>query len=147
MTVLCLTRRQLQVIAGLARGRDTHHIAIDLGIKRDTVRTRLQYAARRLNFRGGTHPQLVHYAYLHGYLDKLTPEPREPIASLPWRETQGLMALTRGLSVAQTAAEIGIARHTANTQRRVLYRHLDARTGAHAVALAWQHGLLTRDPT
>lgn len=147
MNPLCLTRPQVQAIAGLARGHHLPAIAAYLNLTRNTVRDRLAYAAHRLDIHGGTHPQLVHYAYLHGYLDKLDPEPREPLTALPLREAQSLNALTRGLSVAQTASELGIAPNTADVQRRSLYRRLEAFTAAHAVALGWQHGLMTRETT
>jgi DNA-binding CsgD family transcriptional regulator len=140
VSALLLSRYEVRIIAELALGRRTRHIAAQLGLTDAALKSRITYTARRLNIRGLKHPQLVHHASGHGYLAVPTP-PDNPLC-LPLREAQSLTALTRGLSVAQTAAELGIAYDTANMQRRTLYRRLDAHTGAHAVALGWQLGLL-----
>ncbi|MFD5708748.1 LuxR C-terminal-related transcriptional regulator [Bacillus subtilis] len=143
---MTLTRHQIQVIAGLALGHRTHHIAVQLGLSDAALKSRIAYTAHRLNVHGLIHPQLVHHAYAHGYLTTPAP-PDTPLTSLPMRQAQSLAALTRGLSVERTAAELGIAYDTANTQRRFLYRRLEAHTGAQAVALGWLHGLLGGETT
>lgn len=141
MTTRGLARHQVKIIAGLALGHRAHDIAARLTLSDAALKSRIAYTAHCLGLHGLVHPQLVHHAYRHGYLtDRIDPE--EARKYLPLREAQSLAALTRGLSVIKTAAELGIAPDTANAQRRSLYRRLEAHTGAHAVALAWQHGLL-----
>ncbi|MEV0114650.1 helix-turn-helix transcriptional regulator [Streptomyces sp. NPDC050844] len=142
MTTLELTREDLRIIAGLARGHRIARIAADLDLTRYAVRDRVSRATTHLTLTGHPQPQLVDYAYRYGYLDRLTPEPREPIAALPTRQAQCLDAVARGLSVAEIAVEQGVSFHTANTHRRTLYARLNARTRAHVVALGWQVGLL-----
>jgi two-component system nitrate/nitrite response regulator NarL len=58
------------------------------------------------------------------------------------RETQVLDALARGLTMAALARELWLAMDTCKTHRTRLYRKLGAHTGAHAVAIGYQTGLL-----
>lgn len=143
MTTLCLTRGHIHVIAGYARGHDRARIGRDLHLAPGTVAQRLRRAAHSVGIEGGDlAPQLVHYAYRHGYLDGLRPERRWPIGALPPRQAQVLAAITRGLSLEETAAELGRSFHTITNHRQALYDLVGARTTAHAVARAWQLGLV-----
>ncbi|WP_051853089.1 helix-turn-helix domain-containing protein [Streptomyces aureocirculatus] len=137
-----LTPGQIRVVAGLARGHCAARIAADLGISTAAVDTRIRRASARAGIHRRPHPQLVNHAYRRGYLTHLPPEPRQPVPCLTARLAQSLDATTRGLSLTEAAAEMGVTRATANTYRRRLYRLLGARTRAHAVALGWQAGLL-----
>ncbi|MEL3944837.1 hypothetical protein [Streptomyces sp. LNU-CPARS28] len=137
-----LTRRQILVIAGLARGHTTPRIAIHLNIPTEAVRSRICRAATRTGIYRSRHAGLVHHAYTHGYLTNLTPEARAPITVLTPRLAGALDALTRGLPLADSGAEMGVSPDVAREYRRQLYALLGARTRAHAVALGWQAGLL-----
>lgn len=141
------TRGQVEVIAGLARGRLAHEIGADLSISPRTVHGRILRAAARARIHGRPQPQLVDYAYRHGYLTHLTPELRRaPVPALTRRLEEALDATARGLSLNEMAEEMEVGRDTANTYRRRLYRLLGASTRAHAVALAWQAGLRRPGP-
>ncbi|MGV2914602.1 LuxR C-terminal-related transcriptional regulator [Streptomyces alfalfae] len=145
MTTLCLTRGHIQVIAGYARGHTRARIGRDLHLAPGTVAQRLRRAARSVGIESGDiAPQLVYYAYAHGYLDGLRPEQRWPIGALPPRQAQALAAIARGLSLEETAAEMQCSPHTIAKHRHALYALLGAHTAAHAVARAWQHGFRIR---
>jgi DNA-binding NarL/FixJ family response regulator len=141
-----LTPEMLKVIAALAQGHAVPRIGRDLDTPPRTLRTHIATAAARLGLLHTPQPCLVDYAYRHGHLSVPAVDPRDPLGPLTPTEAQTLSAITRGLTVAQAASEIRRSRHTVNTHRGALYRRLGAHTGAHAVALAWQHGLLTREP-
>lgn len=136
------TPEDIKILAGLARGHDLMRICRDLTTNRNHIRGRIERTARRLGFAGQLQPQLVNYGYLHRYLESLTPEPRQPIASLSPRLTQALDAVARGLTVDESADEMGVRPRTARTHRMRLYACLDAHANAHAVAIGWQLGLL-----
>ncbi|MGW5736976.1 MULTISPECIES: response regulator transcription factor [Streptomyces] len=139
-----LAPKDLKVIAGLARGHQLAQIGADLKTPARTLRNRTGRLARRLGLAGAPSPSLVNYAYQHGYLAALAPEPRDHLRPLTATETQTLEHIAQGLSVEQAASHLVISRHTLNSRRRALYLRLSAHTAAHAVALGWQHGLLTR---
>jgi len=69
---------------------------------------------------------------------------QEPV-HLTAREHAVLVALSRGQSAAEAAAELGISRKTVAVHKRNLYAKLGARSQAEAVAVALKRGLLRRD--
>ncbi|WP_051854712.1 helix-turn-helix transcriptional regulator [Streptomyces sp. NRRL B-1347] len=137
-----LTRGQLLVIAGLARGHDTLRIASDLHTSPAAVRTLIRRAAARTGLKRRPQPQLVDFAYQHGYLTALPTERRPRPTYLTPRLMEVLEGTARGLSLNEIAAELHISRATAHEHRRRLRKLLGAHTRAHAVAIAWQAGLL-----
>ncbi|MGW3690134.1 LuxR C-terminal-related transcriptional regulator [Streptomyces sp. NPDC005125] len=138
--ITVLSQAQAQVIAGLARGHTAPRIGHDLTISPCTVQTRIRRAADRAGLRGRPQPQLVDYAYRHGYLAGLVPELRSPVM-LSQRQRDVLDGLSSGLSVEELAAEMGVGRDTAHEYRKRLYGVLGVRTRGHAVVLGWQAGL------
>jgi DNA-binding CsgD family transcriptional regulator len=65
--------------------------------------------------------------------------------------TAGELQVLRGMSEGKTNADIGrelhLAEDTIKTRARSLFRKLGARDRSHAVAIGFQHGLLTaQDP-
>lgn len=60
------TLRQLQIIALIAEGLTYREVGIGLGIGHETVKRHVKIAMQRLGCRSG--PQLVHVAWLRGYL-------------------------------------------------------------------------------
>jgi DNA-binding NarL/FixJ family response regulator len=68
-------------------------------------------------------------------------EPVSPAARLSERELQILDCIERGLSVKQTARELGVADKTIENLQSRLYRKLDVRNRAPAVARAHDLGL------
>lgn len=61
---------------------------------------------------------------------------------LTQREREVIDLLADGLGSAQVAARLGISEKTANTHIGHLYAKLSARNRAHAVAIAYRHGLV-----
>lgn len=137
-----LTPDMLNIIAALAEGHAVPHISRNLNTPARTLRTHIAATANRLGIRHTPQVRLVDYAYRHGHLTAPEADPYEPLKPLTWRDEQTLQAIARGLSVAQAASEIHRSPHTVDTHRKALYARLGARTGAHAVALGWQLGLL-----
>lgn len=67
---------------------------------------------------------------------------RTQIPSLPPRLSQTLQGLAAGENRAETAARMVVTLDAVRTHRIRLYKRLGARTGAHAVAIGAQYGLL-----
>lgn len=74
-------------------------------------------------------------------IDGRTPAPGNGFA-LTERERQVLELLAEGLTPAQVADELVISASTVGTHIEHVYAKLGARTRAHAVGLAYRHGLL-----
>ncbi|MFI5685868.1 LuxR C-terminal-related transcriptional regulator [Streptomyces sp. NPDC051636] len=143
------SRRELQVIAGYARGDTGPQIAVRLGLSPSTIKTINDRAATRVRDTGKPavrHPVLVDYAYRTGQLEGLKPEERGPIR-LTRRQQQCLDGYAEGLTAEQQAAALGVTKNTVHTLRVRLLRQLGAKTAAHAVALAWQYHLLADQGT
>ncbi|MEW2351471.1 helix-turn-helix transcriptional regulator [Streptomyces sp. NPDC006684] len=139
-----LTPVQLHVIAGLARGLTAPQIAADLRITHYAVYGRIASAAALVGITAQA-PALVNYAYAAGYLRRLAPEPRPPAVLTPkLREVLRLTA--EGRALREIARDLGLSVNAANERRRRLFALLGARSRAHAVALAWQAGLLGPRP-
>ena len=76
-------------------------------------------------------------------IDARTPAPANGNGfALTERERQVLELLAEGLTPAQVADELVISTSTVGTHIEHLYSKLGARTRAHAVGLAYRHGLL-----
>jgi len=71
------------------------------------------------------------------------PPPRRPLVP---RELQVLQGIALGLSYAEIADHLNIARDTAGAHIRNLYRKLGATGGAHAVHIAYTAGVFTVAP-
>lgn len=65
-------------------------------------------------------------------------------ARLTSRETDVIRGLAQGMSTAQIAVDLGIARKSVDNHKQRIFVKLDARNGAHAVALALESGFLSR---
>lgn len=135
-----LTARELQVIAGAARGHTDRRIASTLHCTEESVRGHLDRARARLGV--NTRAAAVHACYHVGYLASLTPEPRTLPALSP-RQHDVLTALARGYTDSEIARRLYVTPNTVATHTRRLYRALHVETRSHAVAIAWQLGLLT----
>jgi DNA-binding NarL/FixJ family response regulator len=144
-----LWEHDLPILAGLARGRTGSEIAVATSTPHATVRQRI----RRMRTRTGAanSAELVSIAYRAGWLDALSVEPRAPIR-LPATEARVLELLADGRTNDQIADELGVGTFTAMNCVRRLCNALDAARPGHpdqmsrcrAVALGYQHGLLTR---
>jgi len=85
----------------------------------------------------------------HGRLvvDALRREANEPQISLTRRETDIVQSIILGDSVKQTALRLGIAQKTVENLQRRMFRKLDVRNRAQAVARVHELGLLEIDLT
>lgn len=137
---LVVAPRDIAIITAYAQGHTARRIADELDVSERAVYTRTQRLAKRLGIEGAQKPALVDYLYRHGYI--AVSEPR-PLPYLPPRKVQILKCAARGLGYRQTAAELGIAANTASNHRQALLELLQVQSTAHAVALAWEAGLLT----
>lgn len=137
------TARQLQVLAGLARGHDRNQIADRTHMTAATVKNTMD--ALRAKHGVHTSEELVHLGYTRGWLAGLAPEPRPHIA-LSDRQLEVLHHMTAGLTNDQIATRLRISVSTVVEYARRLRDHLDARNRPHLVALGHQHGHLTTHP-
>ncbi|CCB74986.1 protein of unknown function [Streptantibioticus cattleyicolor NRRL 8057 = DSM 46488] len=138
---LPLTPRQIQVIAGLARGHSTIEIAAHLEIAPGCVRSHLNRISTRL----GTHSAAgtVGHCYRAGVLTGLHPEPLPGDIRLTLRQHQVLELMAHGRRNEEIAAQLHLSLDTVKTHGRHLFATVGARSRAHAVALGYQHGLLS----
>ena len=127
------------MLAGAARGQTNEQIATALGIKRATVSSTLLRAGRTLGT--GSRAGMVHRAYQCGIMAGLTPEDRPPLR-LPPAQHAVLRCLADGDSARDIADTLTVSENTVKTHLRKLFAALGAASRSHAVALAWQHGLL-----
>ncbi|MGW3152747.1 LuxR C-terminal-related transcriptional regulator [Streptomyces sp. NPDC001089] len=137
---LVVAARDVAIVTAYAQGHSARHIADELGVSERAVYTRTQRLANRLGIVGAQKPALVDYLYRHGYI--AVGELRA-LPYLPPRKVEILKCAARGLGYRQTAAELGIAANTASNHRQALLELLQVQSTAHAVALAWEAGLLT----
>lgn len=134
-----LSRRQIHMLAGAARGQTNQEIATALGIKRATVSSTLLRTGRVLGT--GSRAGMVHRAYASGVLTGLTPENRPPV-HLSRAQAAVLRGLADGRSARHIADALAVSENTVKTHLRKLFTALGATSRSHAVALAWQHGFL-----
>lgn len=135
-----LTPRQIQILAGIARGQSNAQIGEALGLTAEGVRSHVGRICQQLGT--SSRVALVAYGYQHGLLAGLAPEPRI-ITHVTTRQRQLLALMAQGLSTAEIADQLHLAAHTVTSHARRLYAQLQATGRPHAVALAYQHGLLT----
>jgi DNA-binding NarL/FixJ family response regulator len=136
-----LTDRQVQVIAGFARGHTSRQIAGRLDIAWQTVDEHRKNisAATGMASRAG----IVNFAYEHGYLDGLPPEYRAPVLLKPaYLDVLELMAL--GLGDDAIARRLFVSLGAVKSRVKILLRKLEVQERQHAVAIGWQQGLLGR---
>jgi DNA-binding NarL/FixJ family response regulator len=138
------TVRQVQVLAGAARGDGYAQIGTRLHMSPDMAKRALHRAAGELDVGPCINrvPAAVDAAYRTGLLTGLPHEPRE-FAPLPAKRRRVLELIAQGLTDRQIGAALGVSEDTIGTHAKLLYRDLGARTRAHAVALGHQLGHLT----
>ena len=139
-----LSRRQIHMLAGAARGQTNDQIAAALGVKHATVSSTLLRAGRELGT--GSRAGMVHRAYQEGFLAGLAPEPR-PDLHISHAQAAVLRGLAQGCSAQEMAVILHVSPNTVKTHLRKLFTALGATSRSHAVALGWQHGLLGADST
>lgn len=139
-----LSARELQVIAGLARGGDDVAIGRALLVSRFTVSVHVERACAAVGISGqGRRAALVNHAYRAGLLAGLAPEVRRR-ARLTVRAVEVLQGMAGGLTNAQIAYGMGgrVSVDSVHGYAAALFGELGAYNRAHAVALGWQQELL-----
>jgi len=75
-----------------------------------------------------------------------TAEPYDPATWLPPQELDVLRGMADGLTTPDIAARLEVSHGTVRGWQQQLYRRLGVSTGPHAVAVAYQRGILAVDP-
>lgn len=134
-----LTDRQVQIVAGFARGHTSRQIGLHLGITWETVdahRSRISAATGC-----GSRVEIVNYAYENAYLADLPPEDRPPIL-LSGFEQEVLDLLPLGLGNAAIARQLFVSEGAVKSCVGRIFSKFGVSDRAHAVAIGWQQGLL-----
>ncbi|SMF86418.1 helix-turn-helix transcriptional regulator [Streptomyces sp. Amel2xC10] len=134
-----LSPRDVQILAGLARGHTAATIASNLETTEWSVKSRTRRMAILWQITGAHHAALVDRAYRHGHLIVVRQRALPPLTG---RLAQVLECAACGLGVRATAADIGISTETVRTHRQRLLQKLGAPCMARAVAVAWEAGIL-----
>ncbi|MEV6504836.1 LuxR C-terminal-related transcriptional regulator [Streptomyces sp. NPDC051642] len=135
-----ITRRELWILTGIARGAEDPQIAERLGMSGDCTKMRVNRMIHR--YGTGNRAGLIDYAYRQGWLAGLAREQRVPILLLPRPLRVILAGAAAGLPNAEIADRLGLSVRGVRRQFECLFDVLDARHRSHAVALGWQLGLL-----
>jgi DNA-binding NarL/FixJ family response regulator len=133
------SERDLRIITGYARGHTAAQIAGDLDTYEDNVRRRTTRLAKDLGITGARQAALVDYAYRYGHIRVAR---RRVLGPLPPRMAEALEFAAQGIGFRAMADALGISPFTARSHRERLRKALGATTVAHAVAIAWEAGLL-----
>ncbi|MER5884213.1 hypothetical protein ABT160_10320 [Streptomyces sp. NPDC001941] len=134
-----VTPLDITILAGLARGHPHQRIGCDLHLTEQEFGRRIRLLFVRLGARSGAHA--VALAYRSGWMGGLRREAR-PAVVLSDRQRALLGCLAEGRAVAASASVVGLAPKSLGPLLYELRTRLGARTDAHAVALAVQHGYL-----
>lgn len=140
------SERQLQVLAGIARGDTSKEIGGKLFLGENTIRTHTHEMSRRTSSGGLGHRRaaLVDYGYRSGYLASLPPEhpEHEEALTLTPAEERILPLVADGLTNIQIAQITGHSREMIKYIMVALLKKFSARNREHLVALAYQSGHL-----
>jgi DNA-binding NarL/FixJ family response regulator len=137
-----LNTREVQIIAGAARGHTNAQIASSIGLSPLTVKSHLTRIAARVGC--GDRAGIVGLAYRKGWLVQLPPEPR-PVVQLKPDHLAVLDGMAQGLGNAEIGRRLFLSEEAVKSRARSLFDALGAHTRAHAVALGYQHGHLPLD--
>lgn len=135
-----LSDREIEVLAGLASGKEREKAAADLGISAATFKTHIGRITAKLGSNGGSgHTVALGYAY--GYL---LPDPL-PLVQRPdvsERPLEALCHLAAGLSNSEIAKAMFLVEDTVKTHLRRLMKRFEVGTRAALVDRAMRCGLL-----
>lgn len=135
-----LTKRELQVLAGVAHGRTIHEIGSKLYLSESTVRTYMRCARRKLGARNRAHAATI--AFVRGLLNG--ERAAFPAFELPAAAHAVLAMYARGLENEEIAARIGCNRSSVTRIGKQIRDRLGATNRAHAVAIGYETGLLPK---
>lgn len=139
-----LTRREVQVIYGVAYGFTNAEVGRQLGLTEATIKTHLQRIGRKT--RTNSRAEVVSWGFRHGLLQRLPVQnPNLGPVFLTNREREMTHWIIRGLTNKAIGATVFLSEDTVKTHLRTLYRKVGARDRAHLITLAWQHRLVPRE--
>jgi DNA-binding NarL/FixJ family response regulator len=133
--------REVQVLAGITRGKSNKELATDLGLSEMAVKTHVH----RVLTRAGKSPNraaVVSWGYRNGYLQGLSKEKTEAdVPKMTNRELEVLQGVVHGWDNAYIGRRIFLTEDTIKTYVRRLFKKWGADNRAHLTALAWQAGV------
>jgi DNA-binding NarL/FixJ family response regulator len=139
--VVRFTGREVQMVQGLAKGLIPRQIARELAIGVGTVRSYLTQATKKLGASGSA--ATVEAAYVA----RLLPPPGRKAGDIELSETQRQLVplISQGMSRVQMAEQVDKPLQDVREDVRALMQALRAKTLAHVVTRARQHGLPTSE--
>ncbi|OMC13533.1 hypothetical protein A5736_23050 [Mycobacterium sp. SP-6446] len=140
-----LTARQRDVMTRLAGGLTTREIATDLGIGTRAVHNLVKRVFASLGAKNRIEAMAILYGY--GLLDaSLHPDPPRDlharIATLSEHEREVLTLVAQAETNGEIAAQLHISEHAVGRDVWRIMAKLRARTRIHALAMAWEGGLI-----
>jgi DNA-binding CsgD family transcriptional regulator len=137
--VVTLTAEQKTVVAAIARGDSRAQIARQLGVSDDIIRRIIGRLG--LCLVAHTDSAITAAAYRHRIL---TPPPRAQAGTvtLTRRVAETLRLIAAGHSTTAAAQALWVTTETVHAHLRTAFAQLGARNRAHAVAIAYDTGLL-----
>lgn len=132
--------REVQVLAGITRGKTNGQIATDLGLSELTIKT---HVARILKRAGGSanRSALVTWGYRKGYLQGLSAEFKGTAPVMTNRELEVLQGVVHGWDNAYIGRRLFLTEDTIKTYVARLLRKWGAANRQHLTAFAWQAGV------
>lgn len=137
-TAVSFTRREFQVVMGLATGKTDHEIARFLGRSKNTVRRYIATAKGKVGAKGQI--SLIARSYDLGLLQP--PAREERTVDLPPQQRALIPLLALNMSKSEIQAELQLSRFKVGMLTRELMQALNARTRPHVMTRARQLGLL-----
>lgn len=134
-----ITRREMQLMFGLARGRTLAQIGQDLYVSTSTAKTHMHNLMGKTGCH--TQSQLVSWGYRWGYMRGLNPEGRPALKFTP-REMTMLQYCVMGLENPDIARRAIVSLDTVKTYMTRLRLKMKAKNRAHITAIAWQLGIV-----
>ncbi|MCQ9186645.1 hypothetical protein KMT30_47930 [Streptomyces sp. IBSBF 2953] len=138
-----MSRYDLEIIVGYARGRTVAAIAQTLDTTEGQVRSRTQRLSKRLGLAGAQQAALVHWAYCNGHLQVVR---RRVLRPLPPRPAEVLACAARGLGCRATARAVVWTPRARCRRWRCMRTVSTLMPSSAAVAVAWEAGLLGPGP-
>ncbi|MFI9723300.1 response regulator transcription factor [Streptomyces sp. NPDC052396] len=139
------TSRQLEIVAGMARGLSTTEIAAEIGVQPSTVKSHIKKISHNIGM--STRAGIVGYACRHDLLRVAPPCLPRLRTVLSHRQRRILDGISRGLTNKEIAREMYVSTDTVHTHARHLYKAIGVKTRTEAVAVAHQLGLLCHEQT
>jgi len=134
-----LTKREQQVLAGVALGLTNRAIGRDLGVSEHTVKT---YVASLLKkSKTPARGPLVSWGFRNGLLQDVRREERE-IEPFTEAEAEMVAWVVWGLTNREIGNKVNLAEDTVKTHLHRAFKKVGAKTRAHLITISWHHKLV-----